>query len=378
MNCISVEWQKKIRHWLFDVSLPIWSLNGFDKQTDLFRESLTFDAHPTHAKNIRARIQPRQLYVFSQAKLAGWQFEGLNTLIIQGFSAMQEIMSRPEGGWVHLLSSKGCVMEGHAVLYDQAFMILALSSLSLSMQNKKALEKAEETVFFLDMEMQHPKGGYIETHGEGDHFYPRRQNSHMHLLEAFLALYEASKNDLYLEKATHIIWLFERYFFDAKTCLLSEFFDDNWFPLRMDADPIYTQRYEAGHYCEWIFLLYQYKKYGGNVMKGLEDKLFRWSMDYGLDDKGYFVVDYILPNKQSSVGRRLWAQTEWLRAMVIRDEMMAMKLLSRIFESYLATSHEGLWMDEYTLQNVAQADSVPASTLYHLWGALGLCADLPI
>src|SRR3546814_11907533 len=55
---------------------------------------------------------------------------------------------------------------------------------------------------------------------------PRRQNPHMHLLEAFLALYEASGEAHWLARAQSIHDLFRRHFLQPGQ--LVEFFDADW------------------------------------------------------------------------------------------------------------------------------------------------------
>ena len=57
---------------------------------------------------------------------------------------------------------------------------------------------------------------------------PRRQNPHMHLLEALLALHVATGEKNWLRRAGALVDLFKRRFVDPQTGALIEFFGEDW------------------------------------------------------------------------------------------------------------------------------------------------------
>src|SRR3546814_14289476 len=76
--------------------------------------------------------------------------------------------------------------------------------------------------------------------------------SHMHLLEACLALHEATKETAYLDRAGLLLDLFRDRF--LVTGSLREFFTDDLRPAPGDAGRIV----EPGHHFEWVWLLHRY------------------------------------------------------------------------------------------------------------------------
>ena len=85
-----------------------------------------------------------------------------------------------------------CVADPRRDLYAHAFVLLAIASYVGATGNRRALSLADETLAFLDDHMASPDGG-----GFVEQLPPlggvRRQNPHMHLFEALLALWECSR-----------------------------------------------------------------------------------------------------------------------------------------------------------------------------------------
>ncbi len=381
---LSKQWRQRLHIWLAQDALPLWRAQGIDHETGLFRESL--DAKGRDAKEgwIRARVQPRQLYLFSQAQKAG--FDVPQPMLESGFQALQTYHKHKDGGYITLLNRDGSVRDATRELYDQAFILLAMAGLYDASKNPMLMELARKLTIFLDENMSHPQGGYIEFLASPDNFdvsnaaRARRQNPHMHLLEAFMALYRVSGDPFFFERATQMIGLFETFFLNAQTGQVNEFFTSDWTPLS-DAE---GQVYDPGHGFEWVYLLDDFETLGGKLSCD-SSLIMDWSLRYGLDDNKLFALDTVrvdAPSKtfKNSASRRLWVQTELLRAYYVKGDVSAVeKLLAALFETYLATTMPGLWSDAYKLQNnqpVMSAQNVPSSTLYHLWNAFSLLANL--
>ena len=84
---------------------------------------------------------------------------------------------------------------------------------------------------------------------------PRTQNTHMHLLEAFLVAFEATGEVRYRQEAAGIVELFFAKLFDRQHACIGEFFDRAWAP-----DAAHGAEVEPGHSFEWVFLLHEYYK----------------------------------------------------------------------------------------------------------------------
>ena len=92
---------------------------------------------------------------------------------------------------------------------------------------------------------------------------PRRQNPHMHLLEALLALGWRAEADA-------LVRLFHERFYDEKSGSLAELFDERWQPLATPEGRIV----EPGHNFEWVWLLH-----GRSAAPGLFDFAYRHGVD---------------------------------------------------------------------------------------------------
>ena len=106
-----------------------------------------------------------------------------------------------------------------------------------------------ETFAFIDEYLADARlTGFLETPGDTG---LRRSNPHMHLLEAFLAWYDATGNRDYLQRAARIVDLFRHHMFDAETWTLGEYFSNEW----GRAPGEQGEWTEPGHHFEWASLL---------------------------------------------------------------------------------------------------------------------------
>ena len=161
-----------------------------------------------------------------------------------------EIGENEFNGCAHLLNPDGSLHDGLRDTYAQAFIILAGAWRYKAFNDHNALRVAEQTLTFLDSYVKADNGGWLEGLPAAS---PRRQNPHMHMFEALLALYDATQNQEYIGRATEIYSLFKSKFIDSHTDFLLEYFDNDWNPVN-GGGPI-----EPGHMMEWCWLLREYE-----------------------------------------------------------------------------------------------------------------------
>ncbi len=113
-----------------------------------------------------------------------------------------------------------------ADLYDHAFVLFALGWYFRLTKDPEVLGWALRTLDFIDTHMRHPDGhGYLtEVPASGY----RKQNPHMHLLEAALVNLEVSGDARFLALANEMVTLFCDHFYDGATQTLGEYFDEGW------------------------------------------------------------------------------------------------------------------------------------------------------
>jgi mannose/cellobiose epimerase-like protein (N-acyl-D-glucosamine 2-epimerase family) len=223
-------------------------------------------------------------------------------------------------------------------------------------------------------DLQH--GGYFET---PDALFPRRQNPHMHLFEALLALYVATGDTSILNRADKILYLLYDIFIDKKSGLLLEHFTQDWLPL-----PETNQRVEPGHMFEWTWLLFCRSQLYSDAEHTAKHKalscakaLYNRATDVGLHTASGLVPDYLEFNNQTlSTHARLWPQLERLKAMCALysvgmpiEASSCGELSNTIFEYYFSNQVPGLWHDHLSLDKKSISSSVPSSILYHIMTA---------
>lgn len=316
-------------------------------------EHLHLNGEPDLTAERRWRVLARQVYVYAKAAHLGW-YDGLK-VAEDTYKKMKQV------GWVHRVSHSEVITNDMRDLYDHAFYILAASSLYEVTKNPTYLNDADALLAWIDTDLTHPLRGWKETNVVS-FSHERRQNPHMHLLEASLALYKATHNPKHLGYAKTVFSLFEDYFFDDGT--ISEFFESDW---RLTPGHI-GQTAEPGHAMEWIWLLGQYSLATGVDVKDYQKALYRRS----LSARGWHLYDE--ETKSGDVRRettRLWVQTEVIKAHLAMAEAdvpgardMAAATIDALFPTFL--TNDGLWNDQINACDHNIAKTIPISTFYHI------------
>ena len=363
-------WRRRVHHWLFQETLPLWSTVGVDERHGGFHEALGFDGIPL-MKPKRIRTMARQVYAFAVAKARGWDGPA-DRLISHGIAFMAGNGRTDKGGWVRTLNVDGSVADAAEDAYDHSCVLLALAHAHMC-GNPDALRLGEETFVFLDAHLEDSRmTGFLETSdGEGE----RRSNPHMHLLEAFLAWYQATGDRTYLRRAARIIDLFRSHFFDPESWTLGEFFDGEWKPAKSEKGS-WT---EPGHHFEWASLLVDFAARSGQTeLTGFARKLYASAIANGLNRATGLAYGAVsrqgLPLDRVS---RSWPQAEAIKAAIALDGSGGPDLkpeiearVGRLFRWHIDPAPLGLWIDRIDERGRSLAADVPASIFYHLVCAL--------
>jgi mannose-6-phosphate isomerase len=363
---------EKFKRWFVDDALPLWAAQGYDHGRGGFYEALNFDGSPSENRPRRVRAQARQIHTFSQAGMRGWHKDA-EALAAKGFEYFLEKACPEDGarGCVHLIGDNGEVIDDKRDLYDQAFLLLACASRWQAAKDDRALVLAGRTIEFLDRELASPYGGWHESDARE---LPRRQNPHMHLFEAFMALYAATKSESYLEYSRYVFELFQSSFLETDGDFIYEYFSEKLSP----ADDDLGKTIEPGHMMEWIWLIKKYEVLSQKPapIDGL--KIFQKAQKTGADPKSSFLVDRLVEGETPELkSRRLWPQTEYIKACIALAKNgapqlanTASEIIENLFTTYLAADAKGTWIDQFDGLGAPMAKDVPASILYHLLEAV--------
>jgi mannose/cellobiose epimerase-like protein (N-acyl-D-glucosamine 2-epimerase family) len=372
----------RLRPWLRDVLLPFWATTGFHAESGAFVEKFEPSGVPSSEDYTRVRVQARQIYVFSHAAATGLSDVGLAPAQ-RAFAFLEEhAWDGREGGWFHRLNLAGAPLDRSKDSYDHAFMLLAMAALYRAGGDSAVYERAEETMDFVDAALGQARGGTFDGYSEqqvapGSALpLPRRQNPHMHLLEAFLALYEASDDPRWLNRAEKIYGLFRRYFLDASKSLLIEFFDRDWREMPHEG----RRLREPGHFFEWTWLLHRYAALmGDDTAAAALRPLYGWAWEKGVDRESrapFVVFEELDPEGRvlADGSKRLWPQCEAVKAALAVYERFgdaealaaAQQLLAALFTTFASLDRPD-WREQVDRDGRLIREGMPSSSLYHLY-----------
>lgn len=364
--------RSRVRDWVFDRMLPVWDRHGWDDTHGGFREDLTLDTpSQEHAQVRRVRVQARQIYAFSHAHILGWSGAGRDRAA-QGLDYLLTRAWQPGLGFAHRLERTGRIVDGRADTYDHAFVLTAMAWAHRAGVAFDFDHWTGQVLETLDTRLATGFGGYRDSDAPESGL---RANPHMHLLEACLALYEARREPHWLARAQAIVELFERYFFDPVHDCVIEHFTGTWQP-----DPERANRIEPGHAYEWAVLLARFERHSGRDLTSWVRRLIAGADRIGRDRRTGFAYNCVAPDGTPiDGGRRLWPQTEMLRARLVVPGVTGLDqadaLIAALFDTYLGDAGPGLWIDEYDADGKAKSDAVPASIVYHLMTAFAPVID---
>jgi mannose-6-phosphate isomerase len=350
--------------WLRIAAWPNWLAHGIDRARGGFFEALDPNTKICAADFRRLRVVARQIYVFAEAHRAG--IAGADEAVQLGLRFLQRHALHPDGGYAWRFGLDHRPIDLTRDLYDHAFVLLALASAAAVVPADRLADDARTLLGLIEREFPHPHGGYVESLPPA---LPRRQNPHMHLLEALLAAYEVFGDAAFIEAAHRVVELFVSVLFDAGAGALPEFFGDDLQPVRQDGIFLI----EPGHHCEWVWLLHRYQSLTAPRadLQDISGKLMAFVDRHGLDAAHGGLFDVL-----GSDGRvveptaRLWPQAERLKAEFLRpdaDRGRQAQALS-VFASFLRP--DGMWHERRDRSGVFVKQPSPASSLYHITSAI--------
>jgi mannose-6-phosphate isomerase len=356
--------------WLRDACWPLWLDNGIDRGRGGFHEHLTLDGFTCGADFRRLRVVTRQIYVFSEAASAG--YSPAEEAVELGVDFLRRRARRDDGGYAWRFRLDGEVANDTRDLYDHAFVLLALSSAARVLPAAALREEALTLDTYLQTHFPHSAGGYLESLPPA---LPRRQNPHMHLLEAYLAAADSFGEDRFLDRADRLVSLFLERLFQTAEGALPEFFDDQLTAQRQEGCFIV----EPGHHAEWIWLLDWHasltRKAGRPLIQAATaSRQLGYFMDaYGVSPVTGALIDEVWSDgSPRATTSRLWPQTERLKAEILREDADTDRILKAysVLRSYFIDRPSGLWHEHMTPDGSFVAGPAPASSLYHLTAAI--------
>jgi mannose-6-phosphate isomerase len=355
------DWTTALHDWHSNHALPLWSTAGIDAATGTAWEALDHHGTPLPGLNRRQRVQFRQANAFARSTDARTQTLGWHLFshtMTHGFDPNTGLFA----AWV---SPNLQLLDQTHDLYDLAFGVLAAASLGQAGYDvAPAIVRLERA-----LDLLRAPAGWHETAARRQ---PRRQNPHMHLFEAATALYALTRAPAHRAIADQCLGVITTHALRPDGTLL-EFFDPDWTPLSGE-----DQAVEPGHMAEWIYLAEEYTRVTGDATGLPLLRIWDRVLDYRLPS-GF------LPDSAGQTRRRLWPQTELLKAatvmqrkgMALTPDTRPEHIARRLWGEYMNTPVQGGWYDCFEdTTGALVSEQMPASTFYHIDLAVGACAQL--
>ncbi len=348
--------------WLVDRALPLWLARGVDRRHGGFHEALDQDGTPAAAPFKRLRVAARQTYVFTEGACRG--VPGAREAALHGLAYIRTRMRHPDGGYASRCDIDGRQIDPTRDLYDLAFVLFAFAHAARLGDDSDVHGETLALADFITNAMRHPAGGFIEAIPPR---LPRRQNPHMHLLEAALACIEHRPDPRFARLCDELVALYRDRLFDPRSGVLPEYYGDDWHVERPQGRALT----EPGHHMEWAWLLAEAERLRGIRIEGAK-ALAAFALHHGLDPAtGLLRGELFEDGTIADPAVRLWPHCEWLKAALVSDgaagdPVAAWTAIARFLETPLP----GLWHERWDPAGGFSPIPSPASTLYHITAAV--------
>jgi len=354
--------------FVFDKLLPHWANYGLDATQGYSYESMHHDWTRNQTGRLRLLTQCRQLYTFSHACLLTnnetWQAK--LTPLFDFITHHYFVDDR----WVFSLDDNLSIQDTQSDAYALAFILLSFSYYYQFSQDERALPYMEKTHHFLLANMTAQTGGFYESFPV-DEKQTRRQNPHMHLLEGYIAAFNATGANNYKDIIRSLLDLALEHFYHKKSQTLREFFTTDWQP-----DPNTGHQVEPGHHFEWVWLLYQANAILPNSdYTDLAQQLWLTAARYGMASNGG-IYNQIDGNHYQAIDKekRIWPITEYLKAITVipigKEEKIDRLTKALDFMQCHYLLENGRWNEYLDEHNQAKDYPLPGTSSYHIF--LGL------
>lgn len=365
---------RRLEEWLTRSAYPLWATAGVDADGGFF-ERIDGSGRPVRGPR-RARVLGRQLYSFARAPRLGWTGDAV-AVVRHGLDALPRFL-RADGLAHARVDDAGWPIASPVDLYDQAFVLFGLAHARPFAADPDAVVATAGRLREALQTHAHADGGFEEALPRT---LPLKANPHMHLLEAGLAWGEADGRPdgaAWDAFADGLAELALARFIEPTTGAVHEFYDGGW--SRLDGA---EEIVEPGHQFEWGWLLTRWGK-----ARGRQDaidaatRLIALGEAHGLDPKTGVTVGELdgalLPRPFHA---RLWAQGErvkaWAQAALRAqspaehaDALRRMEAAAEALELFLKGPPPGAWRDRMGHDRAIVEEAAPASSLYHIVGAV--------
>lgn len=243
-----------LRQFVTGHALPLWASAGWDASQGGFVERLHVDGSPDFDAPRRTFTQARQISSFAKAAQFGWH-PGAKSLAVDG---AKHLLTRiragsSDDGFSHL-SDRACnVLDARRDTSDHAAILLALASVFDLTRDAQIRSEIDAVLLLIDRRLRSPDGGFLEGIPAT---LPRRLVTHTHLFEAMIALFDATGEPVFQQRAGEFFGLFMANLLDPASGTLGQYYENDW----ANITPV---RIAPGQMAQWVWLLRGFERTTG-------------------------------------------------------------------------------------------------------------------
>ena len=338
-------WIRELKTHLAEELLPFWIARCWDSTNGGYLTQYDGDGKDTGLDEKSLLAHMRMIYALSLAYRKGNGGEQCRQIAEQGVTyAVEHYWDHEHGGFYWLFNRKGEPTITKKIVYGHSFAIYALSHYTLATGDPRGLEYAEKCFDLLQKYAAETScGGYWEMFerdwrlcGPGAAGGDRKTlDVHMHLMEAFTALYECSGQDIHRRKLEEVIQiLLEKILHPVHGTGIPQFFRDWRVAPQIKFDIIWGwDRFDGetkqkphddntsyGHNVEFFWLLLEAFRVLGtdvNPHRPLFNKILRHAVDHGVDWElgGVYVEGSLDGSQVYDTAKEFWQQAEFMAGM---------------------------------------------------------------
>jgi mannobiose 2-epimerase len=343
--------EKSMRTGLLDP----WYPRAVDDTNGGFTSRFSYDWKPVGTQDKMIVTQARHVWSNSKAALRYPENKSFLKNAKHGFHFLRDVMwDKMHGGFYTLVDQKGNVKENPdepKTAYGNAFGIYALTAYYAASKDTSALNLARKNFLWLEKhshDNQH--NGYYQALARDGSPLPRNnklpttseigykdQNSSIHLLEAFTALYEVWPDPLLKKRLTEMLLLI-RDTITTKKGYLVLFFKPDWTPVlygdsaqAVHKKHFYIDHISFGHDVETAYLMLEASHVLGwkndtttlKVAKRMTDHALRNGWDNATG--GFYNAGYYLKGEDKITilhdAKNWWSQAEGLNTLLLMADL---------------------------------------------------------
>lgn len=337
-----------------------WISNTQDYEQGGFYGEISAENLPVKNANKGVILNTRILWFFSQVAQEV-NDPAYSMAADRAYAYLINYFIDPELGGVYWeLDSKGNPVNTKKQVYALAFAIYALCAYYQLTEDSTALDHALSFFELIELyAIDAEREGYLEAFtrewngiddlrlSDKDLNYPKSQNTHLHILEAYTSLYELVSSSVVGNALRYTIQMFDRYMIDHNTYHLRMFMDMDW----NDFSPGFTY----GHDIEAVWLIAKALDVLGD--KQYQDELLPILLKVGdvnlheaVAADGHIKDSYSFATKSVSEDSTWWVQAEGLVGFMYlysvtgrEDYFTAVEHLWNFIKKYQIDSENGEW-----------------------------------